>query len=74
MNFKDYLTENIKVYSYGSEKVIVDNGKVIHSDTPYCEIGKKPNMDFLRRTGWKLEKTPKQYFSTGETSGNRFLK
>ncbi len=48
----------IDLWTLGPLKVIVEDGRVIHSDTPYCEVGKKPNLDFLKRAGWNRKKNP----------------
>jgi hypothetical protein len=34
-------------------KVVIEAGKVTHSDAPCCVVGEKPNLDCLRRCGWK---------------------
>jgi uncharacterized Fe-S cluster protein YjdI len=46
-----------KTYTSPSgEQVIVENNKVVHSDTEFCIVGCKPNMDFLKRAAWKVSK------------------
>ncbi len=45
----------------GSSKVTVENGIVTQSDFPqYCPIGQKPNLDFLKRAGFRKDKNPRQ--------------
>ena len=58
----------------GGSKVIVKNGIVTTSDCPqYCAVGQKPNLDFLRKCGWKKSKPAKQYFigPLSDGKGNR---
>lgn len=63
-----FLTNNFKK-SFGDEKmkkiyyspskeskVEVENNKVTYSDTEFCVVGEKPNMDFLKRAAWKMNK------------------
>ena len=49
----------MKTYRNGNERVEIEKKKVIYSDTEYCKTGEKPNMDFLKRCGWKLDKAAK---------------
>lgn len=51
-----------KIYTYNSKRVIIENGKTIYSDTPYCELKKKPDLKFLKLAGWKLERNSKTVF------------
>ena len=55
-------------------KVTVKDGIVTESDCPqFCPIGQKPNMDFLRKCGFKKSKPSKQYFvgPLSDGKGNR---
>ena len=49
----------MKTYRNGNERVEIEKGIVLYSDTEYCKPGEKPNMDFLKRCGWKLDKASK---------------
>lgn len=52
----EYLANGV-----GPSKVVVENGVTTYSDVPeYCPVGQKPNMDFLRKAGWKPRKKPPQ--------------
>jgi hypothetical protein len=48
----------MKTYTNGTTTVKVAGGKVIESDTEHCPVGKRPNMDFIRRAGMRLVKRP----------------
>jgi hypothetical protein len=45
-----------QTWTLGILKVVVEAGRVTHSDTPHCVVGAKPNLDFLRRAGWRKAK------------------
>jgi len=62
-----------QVWTYNLMEVIIENGKVTHSDTELCEVGKKPNLKALRACGWLKQKAIKQYYAKG-TDGNMFSK
>ena len=70
-------TENTKTnmnvkFENGAKTVTVKNGIVIQSDTEFCPVGQKPNMDFLRRCGWKKERKPVIVYAHGGTNPTRF--
>lgn len=54
-------------YQMNGSKVVVEAGRVTHSDTPHCVVGQRPNMDFLRRAGWRKAKAPTQKDVWGRT-------
>jgi hypothetical protein len=59
--------------SHGSQ-IIVVNGIVTATASPeHCPVGKKPNMDFIRRCGFRAPKAVKQYFvgPLADGKGNR---
>ena len=67
------LRMTTKYTGSGGGKVIVENGITTSSDAPqFCPVGQKPNMDFLRRCGWKKEKKPVVYYAHGGTNPDRF--
>ncbi len=50
----EYLANGV-----GPKKVVVTDGVVTYSDVPeFCPVGQKPNLDFLRKTGWKPRRKP----------------
>jgi hypothetical protein len=59
-------------YTYGMKKVIIENNKVIHSDTTLCEVGQKPNLAALKACGWKKEKNIKPSYIKGLKNGQTF--
>ncbi len=61
-----------KEYRSGDKKVIIENNKVTYSDTQYCIVGQKPNMDFLKRAGWYLVKVPKPVYAKGLKDGRNY--
>lgn len=63
----------LKTYTYNEKKVVIENGKVIHSDTEHCIVGQKPNLDFLRKCGWKLQKSATTAYAKGLKTSKNFL-
>jgi len=68
------LNENTEYNSGNNIVKINKEGIVISSTLNTIKIGDKLTKDFIKNSGWKKVKQNKTYFSTGESSGRRFLK
>jgi hypothetical protein len=49
-------------YTHCDGLVIVTNGLVTHSNTPYCVVGQKPDTHYLKACGWSKQVSQAQHF------------
>ena len=71
---RECLPMNKTYIGSDGSQIIVANGIVTETASPeHCPVGKKPNMDFIRRCGFRARKAVKQYFvgPLSDGKGNR---
>jgi len=64
----------METWTNGTKKVEIKDDITVASDFEYCPVGKSPNRKALRACGWMKVKTPKIFYSHGQTSPTRFVK
>jgi len=56
------------IYECNGEKVIIENGTCVHTDTTMCTVGKKVNVTMLKKCGWRKVTSQMLHYAYGCTS------